>query len=179
MGLFFMTVGAGINFVLLLDNLGIIVGLTLGLIGLKVGVLYLLALVFKIGGADRWLFVLGLAQAGEFGFVLLSFTVANGVIPGDLADRLLLIVALSMLLTPALFILYDRVISPRFTGLDDREMDQIDERSEIIIAGHGRVGGIVSRILRASGLSPTVMDFSSKQLELLKAFLPRHNPRNL
>ena len=170
LGLFFMTVGAGINFVLLLDNLGTIVGLTLGLIGLKVGVLYPLALVFKIGGADRWLFALGLAQAGEFGFVLLSFTVANGVIPGDLADRLLLIVALSMLLTPALFILYDRVISPRFTGLDDREMDKIDERSEIIIAGHGRVGGIVSRILRASGLSPTVMDFSSKQLELLKAF---------
>ena len=170
LGLFFITVGAGINFVLLLDNLGTIVGLTLGLIGLKVGVLYPLALVFKIGGADRWLFALGLAQAGEFGFVLLSFTVANGVIPGDLADRLLLIVALSMLLTPALFILYDRVISPRFTGLDDREMDKIDERSEIIIAGHGRVGGIVSRILRASGLSPTVMDFSSKQLELLKAF---------
>ena len=170
LGLFFMTVGAGINFVLLLDNLGIIVGLTLGLIGLKVGILYLLALVFKIGGADRWLFALGLAQAGEFGFVLLSFTVANGVITGDLADRLLLIVALSMLMTPALFILYDRVISPRFTGLDDREMDKIDERSEIIIAGHGRVGGIVSRILRASGLSPTVMDFSSKQLELLKAF---------
>lgn len=170
LGLFFMTVGAGINFGLLFDTLGVIVGLTLGLMALKVGVLYLLAVVFKIGGADRWLFALGLAQAGEFGFVLLSFTVANGVIPGDLADRLLLIVALSMLLTPALFIAYDRVIAPRFTGLDDREMDEIDERSGIVIAGHGRVGGIVSRILRASGLTPTVMDFSSKQLEMLKAF---------
>jgi CPA2 family monovalent cation:H+ antiporter-2 len=129
-----------------------------------------LAITFKIGGSDRWLFSLGLAQAGEFGFVLLSFTVANGVIPGDFADRLLLIVALSMLLTPALFILYDRVIAPRFTGLDDREMDHIAEKSEIIIAGHGRVGGIVSRILRGSGMTPTVMDFSSKQLEMLKAF---------
>jgi CPA2 family monovalent cation:H+ antiporter-2 len=170
LGLFFMTVGAGINFGLLFDTLGIIIGLTLGLMALKVGVLYLLAVVFKIGGADRWLFALGLAQAGEFGFVLLSLTVANGVIPGDLADRLLLIVALSMLLTPALFILYDRVIAPRFTGLEDREMDEIDEQGGIIIAGHGRVGGIVSRILRASGLSPTVIDFSSKQLEMLKAF---------
>ncbi len=170
LGLFFMTVGAGINFVLLVDNLGLIVGLTLGLMALKVGVLYVLAITFKIRGADRWLFSLGLAQAGEFGFVLLSFTVANGVIPGDLADRLLLIVALSMLLTPALFILYDRVIAPRFSGLDDREMDHIAEKSEIIIAGHGRVGGIVSRILRGSGMTPTVMDFSSKQLEMLKAF---------
>ncbi|SMX31354.1 cation:proton antiporter domain-containing protein [Octadecabacter ascidiaceicola] len=170
LGLFFMTVGAGINFDLLFEMLGTIVGLTLGLMLLKVAVLYGLAVVFKIGGADRWLFSLGLAQAGEFGFVLLSFTVANGVIPSDLADRLLLIVALSMLLTPALFILYDRVIAPRFVGQDDREMDTIEEHSKIIVAGHGRVGGIVSRILTAGDLTPTVIDFSSKQLEMLKAF---------
>ena len=170
LGLFFMTVGAGINFVLLFDNLGSIVALTIGLMGLKVGVLYLLSVIFKLGGSDRWLFSLGLAQAGEFGFVLLSFTVASAVIPADLADRLLLIVALSMLLTPALFILFDRVIAPRFSAIEEREMDTITEKSKIIIAGHGRVGGIVSRLLRSSGLTPTVMDFSSKQLELLKAY---------
>ncbi|MCI2398102.1 cation:proton antiporter [Aliiroseovarius subalbicans] len=170
LGLFFMTVGAGINFALLFDNLGLIVALTLGLMALKMAVLYVLAVVFKLGGSDRFLFTLGLAQAGEFGFVLLSFTVANAVIPGDLADRLLLIVALSMLLTPALFILYDRVIAPRFAAQDDREMDAIEHHSNIIIAGHGRVGGIVSRLLRGAGMTPTVMDFSSKQLEMLKAF---------
>lgn len=170
LGLFFMTVGAGINFSLLFSNLWLIVALTLGLMVLKVAVLYLLAVIFRLGGSDRWLFSLGLAQAGEFGFVLLSFTVSNAVIPGDLADRLLLIVALSMLLTPALFILYDRIIAPRYSALEEREMDTIAEKSKIIIAGHGRVGGIVSRILRGAGLSPTVMDFSSKQLEMLKAF---------
>ncbi|MBL4813259.1 MAG: cation:proton antiporter [Rhodobacteraceae bacterium] len=170
LGLFFMTVGAGINFGLLFDNLLVIFALTLGLMALKVGVLYVLSKIFKIGGSDRWLFSLGLAQAGEFGFVLLSFTVASAVIPADLADRLLLIVALSMLLTPALFILFDRVIIPRFSRRDDREMDAINENNEIIIAGHGRVGGIVSRMLRGSGLSPTVIDFSSKQLEMLKTF---------
>jgi CPA2 family monovalent cation:H+ antiporter-2 len=170
LGLFFMTVGAGINFSLLSDNLSLIVGLTLGLMALKIAVLYVLAVTFKLGGSDRWLFSLGLAQAGEFGFVLLSFTVSNAVIPTDLADRLLLIVALSMLLTPALFIFYDRIIAPRFSALDEREMDTIEEKSEVIIAGHGRVGGIVSRILRGSGMLPTVIDFSSKQLELLKSF---------
>ncbi|MFT5930214.1 MAG: CPA2 family monovalent cation:H+ antiporter-2 [Oceanospirillaceae bacterium] len=169
LGLFFMTVGAGINFSLLFDNFSIIVGLTVGLMALKIAVLYVLAVTFKLGGSDRWLFSLGLAQAGEFGFVLLSFTVSSAVIPADLADRLLLIVALSMLLTPALFILYDRIIAPRFSGLEEREMDTIEEKSEIIIAGHGRVGGIVSRILRGSGMSPTVIDFSSKQLALLKS----------
>jgi CPA2 family monovalent cation:H+ antiporter-2 len=170
LGLFFMTVGAGINFGLLFDNFAVILALTLGLMVLKMAVLFVLAVVFKLGGADRWLFSLGLAQAGEFGFVLLSFTVANAVIPGDLADRLLLIVALSMLLTPALFILYDRVIAPRFSAAEEREMDAIEEKGDIIIAGHGRVGGIVARMLRSAGMSPTVMDFSSKQLEMLKAF---------
>ncbi|MFT4715617.1 MAG: CPA2 family monovalent cation:H+ antiporter-2, partial [Paracoccaceae bacterium] len=145
LGLFFMTVGAGINFGLLFDNLTVIVGLTLGLMLLKVGVLYILSVIFNIGGSDRWLFSLGLAQAGEFGFVLLSFTVANAVIPSDLADKLLLIVALSMLLTPALFILFDKVIAPFYSRTDEREMDEIEEKSDIIIAGHGRVGGIVSR----------------------------------
>lgn len=170
LGLFFMTVGAGINFGLLFDNFAMILALTIGLMVLKMAVLYVLAVIFKLDGADRWLFSLGLAQAGEFGFVLLSFTVANAVIPGDLADRLLLIVALSMLLTPALFILYDRVIAPRFSAAEDREMDAIEEKGDIIIAGHGRVGGIVARMLRGAGMSPTVMDFSSKQLEMLKAF---------
>jgi len=170
LGLFFMTVGAGINFGLLFDNLGTIVGLTLGLMVLKVVVLYILAIIFKVGGSDRWLFSLGLAQAGEFGFVLLAFAVSSAAIPVDLADRMLLIVALSMLLTPALFILFDRVILPRYANQEKREMDDIAEKSDIIIAGHGRVGGVVSRFLRGGGMSPTVIDFSSKQLEMLKAF---------
>ncbi|MEC7763708.1 MAG: cation:proton antiporter [Pseudomonadota bacterium] len=170
LGLFFMTVGAGINFALLFDDFALILALTLGLIVAKMAVLYVLSYVFKVGGSDRWLFSLGLAQAGEFGFVLLSFTVANAVIPGDLSDRLLLVVALSMLLTPALFILYDRVVAPRFTEAEEREMDAIDEASDIIIAGHGRVGGIVARMLRGAGLTPTVIDFSARQLEMLKKF---------
>jgi len=170
LGLFFMTVGAGINFSLLFDNLGAIVGLTLGLMVLKVVVLYLLGVIFKIGGSDRWMFSLGLAQAGEFGFVLLAFAVSSAAIPIELADRMLLVVALSMLLTPALFILFDRIILPRYANQEEREMDDIAENSDIVIAGHGRVGGVVSRFLRGGGMSPTVIDFSSKQLEMLKAF---------
>lgn len=170
LGLFFMTVGAGINFILLLDNLGLIVGLTLGLMAIKAAVLWVLAHIFKLQGADKWLFALGLAQAGEFGFVLLSFTVASGVIPAPIADQLLLVVALSMLLTPALFILYDRVILPRYTNTQDQQADTIEENNAIIIAGHGRVGGVVNRILKGVGHNATVIDFSSKQLDMLKKF---------
>ena len=170
LGLFFMTVGAGINFALLFDNLAIIVALTIGLMLLKAAVLLVLAYVFKLRGADKWLFALGLAQAGEFGFVLLSFTVANSVIPQSIADQLLLIVALSMLLTPLLFILYDKVIAPKFVVDQERDSDEIEEKNHIIIAGRGRVGGVIERMLRIAGYNATVIDFSSKQIDTMKVF---------
>ena len=170
LGVFFITVGAGINFGLLAGSLGIVVGLTLGLIALKAAVLLLLTYIYKLNGADRWLFSLGLAQAGEFGFVLLSFTVANAVIPGDVADILLLVVALSMLLTPGMFILYDRVIAPRYASTQNQEADEIDSEANIIIAGHGRVGGIINRAVSAAGFDTTVVDYSSEQLDMLRKF---------
>ena len=170
LGLFFMTVGAGVNFALLAENIGTILGLTLGLIVLKSGVLWGLGYFFGLRGADRWLFALGLAQAGEFGFVLLSFTVASGAMPPAVSDQLLLVVALSMLLTPALFILYDRVIAPKYSEDEAREADHIPEANHIIIAGRGRVGGMVGRMLTAAGFPSTVIDYNSRQIDDMRAF---------
>ncbi len=170
LGLFFMTVGAGIDFGLLFGNILGILALTLGLIALKTAILLGLAYLFRIEGADRWLFALGLAQAGEFGFVLLSFSVANEVLPPALADQLLLVVALSMLLTPVLFIAYERLAVPRYTGEAEREADEIDEEGEVIIAGHGRWGGIVNRMLRSAGYKTVVVDYNSAHLEMIRAF---------
>jgi len=170
LGVFFITVGAGINFTLLSDNIGMVLGLTFGLIFLKMMVLFGLAHLFKLRDGDKWLFTLGTAQAGEFGFVLLSFSVANFVVPGDIADLVLLVVALSMLFTPLLFIFYDRVIAPRYSNQQEREADAIDSSAKIIIAGHGRFGGIVNRALSAAGFATTVVDYSSEQLEMLRGF---------
>ena len=170
LGLFFMSVGAGINFALLFDQFALILGLTLGLIAIKALVLFALALVFRLKPTDRWLFSLGLAQAGEFGLVLLSFVVAGDIMPQALADQLLLVVALSMLLTPALFIFHDKVILPRAAKGLAGEQDTIDGPADIIIAGHGRVGGIVKRILEGGGYAPTVIDYSASQIEMLRKF---------
>ena len=170
LGVFFMTVGAGINFALLWDSLFVTLGLTLGLIVAKGAVLFLLGTVFGLRGTDRWLLTLGLAQAGEFGFVLLSFTVANAVLPGSVADQLLLVIALSMLVTPLLFILYDRVIAPRFVADEVREEDQIEEPGEVIIAGYGRIGTVVDRLLLAAGYKTTVIDYDSNQIDSLRKF---------
>lgn len=170
LGLFFITVGAAINFSLLADNIGVILGLTMALIALKAAVLYGLARIFDVRGAGRWLFTLGLAQAGEFGFVLLSFTVANGVIPAAVADQLLLVVAISMLLTPLLFLLYDKVIAPRFSARQAQDPDVIDERGPVIIAGVGRFGGVINRVLLAAGYKTVVLDHHAEHLEVLRAF---------
>jgi len=170
LGVFFITVGAGIDFNLLSENTSLVLGLTFGMIMLKAGMLYGLAHFFRIQCGDKWLFALGLAQAGEFGFVLLSFTVANAVMPVDVANLLLLVVALSMLLTPLLFIFYDRVIVPRHAQALEREADAIESTAKVLIAGHGRFGGIVNRAMSAAGFETTVLDYSSEQLAMLRDF---------
>jgi len=170
LGLFFMTVGAGINFGLLLADLWTILALTVGLIVIKAGVLLIVGKMFGLQGANRWLIALSLAQAGEFGFVLLSFTVGIAVLPAEVADQLLLIVALSMLLTPLLFIVYERFIAPHYETRSERPADTIEEKCKVIIAGHGRVGGIVNRMLRGSGFETTVIDYSASTLEMLRAY---------
>ncbi|MFY0681572.1 MAG: cation:proton antiporter [Thalassovita sp.] len=170
LGLFFMTVGASIDFGLLGAEFIPIIGLTLAVMGAKAAVLLTLARIFKVAGSEKWLFGLGLAQAGEFGFILASFAFANKVLPSGLADRLTLIITLSMMLTPALFILYERVIRPRFDHEEPRDADEITEPGKVLIAGHGRFGGIVNRMMLGAGYETTVLDHSAAQLDVLRAF---------
>ncbi len=169
LGLFFITVGAGINFGLLLAQPMKILGLTLGVLVIKGAVLFGLAILFNIRGKDRWLFTLGLAQAGEFGFVLISFSLQQGVLDQGLAQRLLLIVALSMLITPLLFIAYD-VLSKRAQGHGSEEEDEIDRQAPIIIAGIGRFGQIVNRLVRTSGFSTVVIDNDLGAVQMMREF---------
>jgi len=169
LGLFFITVGASINFDLLFSSFGTILALTVGLMLVKTLVLFVLGSMFKLQGFDRWLLAVGLAQAGEFGFVLLSFTVANHVIPAALASQLMLVVALSMLLTPICFIALEKVFAARLSS-KTRKADEIDEHNDVIIVGNGRVGGLIRRILTAAGYKSTVVDYSASQLEMLRKF---------
>lgn len=170
LGLFFITVGAGINFNILSDNALLIAAITLGLMLLKSLVLYVLGRIFSITGSDLWLFTLSLAQAGEFGFVLLSFAHQQHVLPTDLLQLLSLPVAISMFLTPGLFILFDRVILPRFSeNENDQPADDIDEPGNVIIAGSGRFGQIVNRLLVSNNISTTVLDYQASRIELMRS----------
>lgn len=170
LGLFFITVGASIDFSLLQAEIWTVLGITLGVMVLKAVVLLALTLIFRLHGTDRWLFALGLAQAGEFGFVLISFTVQSAVLPPDLAAILLLVVAVSMLLTPALFIVFDKLIVPHFDQQQEQEADEISEKGSVIIAGLGRFGQIVNRMLLANGYTTIVLDHQADVIDGLRKF---------
>ena len=158
--------GAGIDFSILLQEWMLVGLIVAGVILIKAAIIYLLAMSFGIGSSDRWLTALSLAQAGEFGFVLLSFSQQNHVLPGPVAELLALVVAISMFLTPALFIFFDKVLVPRFERVTEaRAYDVVDTRGRVMIAGIGRFGQIINRLLVANGIETVILDHDAKQVE--------------
>jgi len=169
LGLFFITVGAGINFTLLFEAPGYIFALTLGAMLIKGLILFGLALLFKLKGKDRWLFTLGLAQAGEFGFVLISFSLQQNVLLPSMGNTLFLVVALSMLITPLLFILYE-FLGRQTPQNDDHPHDTVEETGTVIIAGIGRFGQIVNRLVQSAGFSTVVIDSNMDTVQTMRKF---------
>jgi CPA2 family monovalent cation:H+ antiporter-2 len=169
LGLFFITVGASMNLGLLLDEPARMLALTIALMAMKFGILLALAVVFRITGRDRVLFTLSLAQAGEFGFFLTGFAAQSSVLTRERADLLLLIITLSMFLTPALFLIHDRVIS-RIAAGPRRKDDEIDEQGMVIVAGMGRFGQTVNRMLMGLGHKTVVLDSRADTIQRMRRF---------
>ncbi len=170
LGLFFITVGAEMDFVHLFGDPWVIFGIALAVMVIKGGILFVLGWSFKLRGRNLALFTLALAQAGEFGFVLVSFSRQTGVLPTDISETILLAIAVTMLLTPLGFILYDQ-ISRRINETDDpREPDEIDTGGPVIVAGIGRFGQVVNRLIVSSGFKTVVLDHDPKTIELMRRF---------
>ncbi len=169
LGLFFITVGAGIDFGVLLRKPMQIVSLTLAVIVVKGAVLYFLARMARMHTRDRWLFTLALAQAGEFGFVLSSFSLQQGVLARGDAETIRLVIALSMLVTPLLFILYEYLVS-RAEKAPDLAPDEIDKKAPIIIAGIGRFGQVISRLVQGAGFDTVVLDHDMEMINTMRRF---------
>jgi voltage-gated potassium channel Kch len=170
LGLFFIAVGASIDFALIIAKPGLISMLVGCLITLKLVVLLIVGKIFKIKHDQNVLFAFSLAQGGEFAFVLFSFAVQNHVISNTLANPLIGAVALSMALTPLALIVNEKFIQPRFGTheKEEREADSIDEENPVIIAGFGNFGSIVGRLLRANDVGITVLEHDSDRVELLR-----------
>ncbi|HSG30829.1 MAG TPA: monovalent cation:proton antiporter-2 (CPA2) family protein [Thermodesulfobacteriota bacterium] len=170
LGLFFISVGASINFNLLFGNFTIILGIVFLLMALKFVVLFILGRVFKINKTENYLFAFALAQGGEFAFVLFSFATQNSVLPETVSSLLVVVVAITMMLTPLLFIFYEKFIEKRFQESEEKEPDEIDEKNQVIIAGFGRFGQIIGRLLHGHEISTTVLDHDASQIELVRKF---------
>ncbi len=172
LGLFFITVGAGFDFEAFFKDPVRILMLTFLLIAVKGLILYALARFWRLKPHDRWLFTLSLAQAGEFGFVLVSFALGTGVLSPGLGQKLVLIIALSMLITPLLFIAYEwRARRMAMHSADEpEEAEEIDEQGAVIIAGIGRFGQIVNRLIRSSGFSTVILDANLETVQTMRKF---------
>ncbi len=170
MGLFFIAVGMSIDFGLLASRPVWVVVLLAGFVALKMGALAVIARGLGAAPGQRAMLVALLAQGGEFAFVVFGLARTAQVLPGDWDRVLTLVVALSMALTP-LWVIGAGILERRAAARQGREPDAIEaEDAPVIIAGFGRFGQIVGRLLFASGLKATVLDFDPDQIELLRRF---------
>lgn len=176
LGLFFIAVGASIDFHVIAASPLLIFQLVLGLMVLKFIVLVLVARLFSMSFDNILLFGFALAQGGEFAFVLFSFGLQNGVFEPALVKPMIAVVAITMGLTPMFLLFNEKVLQPRFgTKEHDDAIDredvrpgEIEEQGKVIIAGFGRVGSTVGRFMQANDESATYLDIDPDNVDLLR-----------
>jgi monovalent cation:proton antiporter-2 (CPA2) family protein len=171
LGLFFISVGMGIDFGLLTGAPGRVLGAVAALMVVKALILLLLGRVFRMGWMHNIGYALVLSQGGEFAFVLFQFARGLDILPPEETRFLTLVVALSIAATPLVMLWYQRAIVPRFMSvLPPREFDPVTDQQAIIIAGFGRFGQMVGRFLIAQGIPITVLEKDPDQIDLIRRF---------
>lgn len=167
LGLFFIAVGMSVDVSLVLSQPVPIIGTAILLVALKMAILFGLGSIFGLKLRDKLLFAMALSQVGEFAFVIYGIALQQGSIDAQLYNQLNAIVAISMLVTPLLFLLYEKFVGMQFNRKDH---ESINESNAVIIAGFGRFGQITGRILHARGINATLIDKDPSQVELMREF---------
>ncbi|RYY87385.1 MAG: potassium transporter [Chitinophagaceae bacterium] len=170
LGLFFIAVGASIDFGLVLAQPGRILGHVLLFMLLKAVVLLALGKAFRLSTEQNFIFAFSLNQVGEFAFVLLSFALTEGILPQETVSFYIAVVAITMAFAPLVMLLNEKLILPRVgtAAKEERPADDIDERSPVIIAGFGHFGSTVGRFLRANRIQATYLDIDSDRVDVLR-----------
>ena len=169
LGLFFMTVGASVDLRLVLHHPFLLLGAVAGLLAIKTVVMLLIGRVARLPWRDSLTVAVALAEGGEFAFVLVSAAIAASVIDRRTGALLVATVALSMLASPALFRLTRRRTRAPAAGVPAEALPAFEEGADAIVAGYGRVGQIVGRLLRSAGFRCTVLDVSMSTIETIRA----------
>lgn len=171
LGLFFIAVGASINFNLIAENPLTILGLVFTVVFIKALALFATGKVSRLSFDQNMIFTVGLSQVGEFAFVIFAFIAQLGLLSAKETDMMMGATAVSMTLTPVLFLLNERLILPRFgtkESVEAKPADAIEGRSRVIIAGFGHFGSTIGRFLRANGVYATILDNDSDRVEILR-----------
>lgn len=171
LGLFFLAVGASINFALIFSRPLFFLSVTLTIMALKGVVLSLSGYYYKLRGDQNRLFALGLSQVGEFAFVLLAFSSQLSIADKTTVETFMAVTALSMTLTPILLLINEKFIQPYFgtrEQLPAKTAEDIDEQHAVIIAGFSHFGSTLGRFLRANGVQATILDNDSDRVDLLR-----------
>ncbi len=170
LGVFFISIGASLNFTLIGENIPMIAGLAAGLMAFKWLVLVGTGFIFKMAKKERSLFAIALAQGGEFAFVLFQFSRTNGVLPAQTIEPLISAVAISMFLTPLLFLAHEK-FGTNGQGDEEagRDSDTIDRSGHrVILAGFGRLGTDLGRFLISAGVKPVIIDHDAANVDVLR-----------
>ena len=172
LGLFFIAVGMSIDFGVLLQSPALMAGVVLGFVAIKAAVIYLLGKRMGLPMQELPVFTLLLAQGGEFAFVVFQAAAGSQVLSAQLSSLLIGAVAVSMLLSPLVLVAIDKLLLPRYANCNTPQLDEISEQQHapIIIAGYGRYGQIIGRMLAAQGLSATVLDHDADMIEAARSF---------
>lgn len=170
LGLFFIAVGASIDFSMIAEKPGLIMGAVLGVVLVKALVLLGIGKLFRLQKHENILFSFSLSQVGEFAFVLFAFMVTLQILPKGDGDFWMAVTALSMTITPMLLLVHEKLILPSLNkGMKkDTRADEVDERNGVIIAGFSHFGSTVGRFLRANGVNATILDNDPDRVDLLR-----------
>ncbi len=172
LGLFFIAVGMSIDFGVLMRSPGLMAAILLGFVAIKLVVIFSLARVMGIPFQERPVFTLLLAQGGEFAFVVFQAAAGAKVFSAETSSLLIGAVALSMLLSPLLLVAIDRLLLPRWAKAQGPVLEEISEpqSAPLIVAGFGRYGQIIGRMLLAQGIPATVLDHDAEMVEAARSF---------
>jgi monovalent cation:H+ antiporter-2, CPA2 family len=172
LGLFFISVGASINFLLIANEPSKVFAIVFSLMAIKAGVLLITGKMFGIRKDQNILFTILLSQIGEFAFVLLTFSHQLQIINKYWTEMFMAATAISMTLSPLFLLINERLIDPFFgikeTPGNEKEADTIKENNAVILVGFGHFGSTIGRFLRANGIKATILDNDSDRVELLR-----------
>lgn len=172
LGLFFMAVGATINFSLVANEASTVISITVGIIILKTLILLVIGKFKKLKLSENLNFALGLSQVGEFSFVTYAFALQLGILTQANSDLLMAVTALTMTATPLLMVVLDKLIQPKLiktSSANERKMDEnIDGKSKVILIGFGHFGSTLGRFMRANGVEATILDADPDQVDFLR-----------